>query len=675
MEGTCSQRTLIAAATGGTLLAGGAFWLWKRKSEEMAALEAKYQAQIEKEQKQLAEGSPLLPLRKVDLTRRHRLRDMRCFVLDNSLREPTVAASMGHNLSDKKKIFDCVCDLGFDHVVVGALNHSSQVDDIFCESVGAGAQSTAEAAGKKKPNTWSFSELVENAHNHTGGVPDWDVPVGLVKTKKYGIKNVVFEGDLSDKTLDWDGKFSVEQWVRGVEARCQWVHDNLGPESLTFMNIRDFPKAMIPHPDRVLAAVAGLAKLRRDIRPMGLLFEEPFGEYLPSEVGGWSALLRSTMDDNGWPSTFQTSPDERVDGVLVVHVHRQWGLADAVILDAFAGGCDGIMAAVCEEGAMLGHASTAVALTNLARLGNTHVTQTYSLSKLGAAARFVTQRTTGNPVAVRQPVYGPRAIEAVFGFANVGGGILDPEFSRGGGTGAPRVTLARLLGLEDAPIRLHSLATPAQFKKRLEQCFGEHENYPDRVGEMLKEEAEQQITSARSSSTCQVEGGVIYAKREYTSKVGLAMLYKEATGEMTQHMKEVVAQDLSDQASGVYAGLLMEADQVFRRWCGTDKSMIQDDDEASNVKISIQSFVANYVMPFFDGGHNHFDMSSGVDELVKTTVRKVFDLNNDGVIDLEEWKTFLVWALRSTDEEIHSINTLHSAVMRQAVLPHLLKGH
>ena len=82
-------------------------------------------------------------------------------------------------------------------------------------------------------------------------------------------------------------------------------------------------------------------------------------------------------------------------------MHRQWGLADAVTLDVLAGGCDGIMAAVCEEGAALGHASSAVALANLARLGNRDVVTRYNLRGVIEGARKVTKLTTGAPVAVR----------------------------------------------------------------------------------------------------------------------------------------------------------------------------------------------------------------------------------------------------------------------------------
>ena len=56
----------------------------------------------------------------------------------------------------------------------------------------------------------------------------------------------------------------------------------------------------------------------------------------------------------------------------------------------------------------MGHACTAVALANLARLGNTNVCQQFQLSKLAEAARLVAERTTHKPVSQRQIVYGTR---------------------------------------------------------------------------------------------------------------------------------------------------------------------------------------------------------------------------------------------------------------------------
>ena len=66
---------------------------------------------------------------------------------------------------------------------------------------------------------------------------------------------------------------------------------------------------------------AALARLPRETRPAALLFEEPFGEYLPCEVGGWSALLRATMakiaDNVDW-----TMPATIDDPVILDEITR-----------------------------------------------------------------------------------------------------------------------------------------------------------------------------------------------------------------------------------------------------------------------------------------------------------------------------------------------------------------
>ena len=105
-----------------------------------------------------------------------------------------------------------------------------------------------------------------------------------------------------------------------------WMKREIGPDATAIVNLRDLPKAMLQHADRVVDAVAGLARLPPDSRPAALLFEEPFGEYLPCEVAGWAALLRQTMDQGGWTSRFQED-GKSLDGALLVHIHRQWWVA------------------------------------------------------------------------------------------------------------------------------------------------------------------------------------------------------------------------------------------------------------------------------------------------------------------------------------------------------------
>ena len=138
-------------------------------------------------------------------------------------------------------------------------------------------------------------------------------------------------------------------------------------------------------------------------------------------------------------------------------------------------------------------------------------------------ARKVTKLTTGAPVAVRQPVYGPRAIEAVFGFTAVGGGVIDHTFDRdGSGTAADDVFLGDILGVAEKPVRLHTLATPAQFAERLAQCFGADDSFDDVLGAKLKDGLLALLAAGD--------------KAECTSPVGLALLHQRVTGTLTPAM-------------------------------------------------------------------------------------------------------------------------------------------
>ena len=103
------------------------------------------------------------------------------------------------------------------------------------------------------------------------------------------------------------------------------------------------------------------------------------------------------------------------NGILTVHVHEKWGLADMAVLECLMHGANGIWASICEEGAALGHACSIVTLMNLVRLGNTKVKDNYNLAKFREAAISVTKITTGEDPHPKKPVYGERALDIVFG--------------------------------------------------------------------------------------------------------------------------------------------------------------------------------------------------------------------------------------------------------------------
>ena len=105
----------------------------------------------------------------------------------------------------------------------------------------------------------------------------------------------------------WDCKFSISDFTAGVLFWTRWLREATGADATMIVNLRDLAKGMLRCPDRCVAMVVAMAELSRDVRPAAVLFEEPFGEYLPCEVGGWTALLRETMDAHGWPRAVRKS--------------------------------------------------------------------------------------------------------------------------------------------------------------------------------------------------------------------------------------------------------------------------------------------------------------------------------------------------------------------------------
>ena len=154
----------------------------------------------------------------------------------------------------------------------------------------------------------------------TKKVPETEqVPIGIKKLQKVGLYNVIFEVDLGDSTYDFD-KFPVSEMCVLLKKWIQWCYDNLSKDAKIMVNLRDPPDVMPYHPERVFQLVEFLAKLPLDIRPFGMIFQEPRGKSLPEEVGMWAKHIRKIMLDNHW------------DGQLLIHVHEKFGYCDATAL-------------------------------------------------------------------------------------------------------------------------------------------------------------------------------------------------------------------------------------------------------------------------------------------------------------------------------------------------------
>mmetsp|Transcript_51462 Transcript_51462/g.145027 ORF Transcript_51462/g.145027 Transcript_51462/m.145027 type:complete len:665 (-) Transcript_51462:100-2094(-) len=628
---------------------------------------------------QYQKAAPVFPVVKnktgLDHEKRRRLKNMKVFILDNTLREPSVGAMYGHTVQDKYDSMKWVKRVGMTDVIVGALGGTQQVDDQHCIEM--------KESGADVSHNWAFGSVA-------GDFSDENVPIGMQKCKEYGITNVVLEVGASDEgCFDWAGK-GAAGWVELFTLHLRWCKEHLGENARVILNIWDCPTAMLKRPQRVLDIVAGLAKLPKEIRPMGFMFEEPTGEYFPGEVATWTGMFRQTMDKNGWPSTFQTNTcdahfangqavnakEESLasDGILILHVHKTWGLGDAQNLEALAAGADGMCAAVCEEGAAMGHVSTCVQLANLARLGNKYVTRRFNLKKIAEAARACTVLATGKTIHDRQVVYGPRAVEAVFGFGGIGGGVLDVDFDRDGDgdvDATDHFSLAKLLGLDEAPLRLHILSTPGQFEERMGQCFGDEEmaaaveKENAAFAEKCKEDGSEPMTVGARLHKKVHENLNDNIEAEYTSPIGLAKLFEQVAGYRTPEMGRVIAAE----AAGIedwQKSLLAKAESSFKAHVEATGS--------TDGKMGFADFNREYLERVFTQ-HNAFPsyFEPATQQLVHNTIKEVFDTNNDGRISWTEWKTWNLWALTCYTGEVQTCDDLHNVIVRHAVMPLLCK--
>ena len=103
-------------------------------------------------------------------------------------------------------------------------------------------------------------------------------------------------------------------WAKATLARN---HRADAPASCrVFVNLRDMCQAMCEPPSfqRVLTIAAAIAALGPEDRPEGLIFEDPTGHILPSQVGDFTAEVRRAMDDHGWRH-----------GHLLIHMHHSCG--------------------------------------------------------------------------------------------------------------------------------------------------------------------------------------------------------------------------------------------------------------------------------------------------------------------------------------------------------------
>jgi len=520
------------------------------------------------------------------------LRDLDLIVFDNSLRESTVGALRGHTIENKWQIYDEVKKIGFDYMIVASFGQMTRVDDLFCQQL--------KEKNEDFSKFFSFSEITFKTTNK---VPDTEtVPIGLSKLKKFGLYNVIFEVDLGDFIYDFE-KFPMSEMCKLIKKWIVWAHENLNKDAKVCVSFRDLPDVLDDTAERAFALIDFLAQLPEDIRPFGLCYEEPTGDRVPEECLLWSKYIRQMMNEHNW------------NAHLLVHIHQKYGLQDATNLKALAGGCDGMWAGICEEGAYVGAASSCVAITNLIRLGNKKVLKKFNCKMLRDAAINVTKITTGVPPLGRQVVYGSRAIEFVVN-------LNDEEFDMAGFYGEKRV------------VRMSTLATAEMVQLHLKELFGNKPEFTLDIATKMKEVMYDDLHKNR--------------KEEYGTPAGTAILFDRAGGKLDEGMRDIVNKQklIAPHAEALIA-------EVKQRWDTWDLK----DGNLDNM-LEFDAFYNGFMAPYF-GCYRCADTKRALAAL---------DMDSDGSVDWSEFKVYLIWTIRQYPTIIDA-DELVDVAFRKAIIP------
>jgi hypothetical protein len=431
-----------------------------------------------------------------------RLRSLQLFVLDNSVRESTVAQLRGHTLADKHALIRLVRDAGIRHQIVACFAAQRRVDDQLARQL----QSDASVATEYAQQTfYVFAELHER--DPASPLAINDAPsVGLLRAREYGICNLVLEMDCRCVVLG-DAPEHVPRVTAFIATRLVWVRRHLGEHARVFINLRDFVPAN-ELPSTLEGVTRWLAALPDHQRCAGLLFEDPAGGVFPATLGAYVAATRAIMDEAGWE-----------DGHLLVHVHQGFGLAEACVLESLACGATGIWCGISREGAGVGHANSLTTICNLQRLGNEDAKRRFNLATLRAAAIEATRVCTGEAPHPQTELYGSRALDVCF----------DPAFGMGGGGGFDTATAMAV----QPQIRVSTMTTISMFGDKLTEVFGA-DAAPGGAGGWPHEV----LCVMWANVNRDLLGGV---KEEYDSADALLALYERSGGGVSDAMRARMA--------------------------------------------------------------------------------------------------------------------------------------
>jgi len=517
-----------------------------------------------------------------------RLTETKPFVLDVSLRETTVGQTRPITPLDRLNILTEVRRCGLTEIAVGDFASRSESDESFLQ--------LCKDSNVSFDGFWAFSELCDT---WLDGQPDFGiVPRGLAKAAEFGLPGIIIQVDLAEKTggANWEEVGVKENIGACLDHRIAWAREN-GFQRI-MVNFRDMPIAMIQAPSRVLRLVHYLATRPEPI--FGIMLEEGSGAFLPSEIAAWVDAVRTTMDKCGW-----------IHGHCIIHARKKYGLADSTLLEAIAAGCDGIWAAVCEEGAANGHASSCVALTNLHRLGNPYVCEAYNLEYLRKAAQNITKIVSGKLPFERQEVYGDRALGDALGCDEDVAAVAScvPSNVAVGAHNSEEAVEAGEQG--EYQVEIPALASPEDLKCELTKHFGEatwNDYAIARMKTIMMDDVHSDI------------------HLDYNTASGIGTLYERAGGYLTPEMRHKILDRLEIE------GFSEMQTQLFHELRGLWDGVAQEDGDDENLDWA----------SFYEGFMGRYFSSLAAPDT--QACLQVLDLAGDGVISWDElaWRACFV---------------------------------
>lgn len=530
-----------------------------------------------------------------------RLKEMDLFILDNSMRETTVASLRAHTLDNKRAIHEEVLKAGMTYYIIEAFGHETRIGDMFVNQLIEEKEDFS--------NAFAFADMWEKI---VDGVPQPDISVGLKKCKHFGVNNVVLELDLMYYKIDYD-KFDMKKLCDFMRVKIDWIRSNLSKDSMIFANIRDFSICMLRKPERVRYVVNFLACLPKEDKITGIAYED-MGRTDKDHLSAWTEAVRNLMVRCGW-----------ADGHFIVHIHEQWGMGHAINMECLARGATGMWAGLCGEGAGIGHVDSTTTIINLIKMGNTKVLDKFNCKYLREAAINITKITSGAPPNPKQPVYGERSLDMLFGgtFA----ALIDGRDNYEG------FDMAEFLGMK-REVRITTKSSGDQIALKLKEVFGDDPQFTVEMGDEMRSQMEMKAA----------EG----LKEEYNSNVGLAKLFKRAGGELTEEMIEAIhrAEDKCPHINSLIA-------QIKKEWDAWDRRDGKFDDH-----LTFDDFYTGFLEPYF-GGHRCEDSERALQSL---------DVDQDGFIEWNEFRFYLLWAGRQYPD-VENSQQIMDIAFRQGLIP------